>query len=113
RQGAIVSDAGGKKIKLWDGIIEHDEPAPDARTQAVKAAIEVRLVEFDHHKEVLLNILRDAYNHSPKSKPFDERKSWRYLTSVASIYHHQKIVKQETMPVADREARLRELAKAL
>ena len=98
-----MSDAGGKKIKLWDGIIEHDEPAPDARKQAVKAAIEVRLVEFDHHKEVLLNILRDAYNHSPKSKPFDERKSWRCLTSVASMYHHQKIVKQETMPVADRE----------
>src|ERR1022692_325054 len=44
----IGTGGGGKKIKLWDGIIEHDEPAPDARTQAVKAAIEVRLVEFDH-----------------------------------------------------------------
>ena len=62
-----MSDAVGKKIKLWDGIIEYDEPVPDARTEAVRAAIEARLVEFDHHKEPLLNILRDAHNHSPKS----------------------------------------------
>jgi hypothetical protein len=99
---------------------EEKEPVPDARheqslrrTDAVKAAIKVRLVEFDHHKEALLTILRDAHSHGPKSEPFDADKSWSHLTGLASVCYWQARVKQETMPVADREARLRELAKAL
>jgi hypothetical protein len=108
-----MSDAGGKKIKLWDGIIEYDEPVPDPKTEAVKAAIEARLVEFDHHKGALLTILRDVHNQSAKSEPFDEHKSWFRLTSLASTYYWKARVKQEVMPVADREARLRELEKAL
>lgn len=90
-----------------------EEPVPDGRTDAVKAAIEAGLVEFDHHKEALLTLLRDAHNHSPKSEPLDEHKSWFQLTSLASTYYWQARVKQMTMPVADREARLRELANAL
>jgi hypothetical protein len=108
-----MSDAMGKKIKLWDGIIEYGDPVPDTRTKAVRADIEARLVEFDHHKEPLLNILRDAHNHSPKSEPFNEDKWWFHLGSLARIYSWQARVKQETMPVAEREARLRALAKAL
>jgi hypothetical protein len=83
------------------------------KTEAVRAAIEARFVEFDHHKEALLSILRDAHNHSPKSEPFNDDKWWFHLTSLARIYSWQARVKQERMPVADREARLHELAKAL
>lgn len=99
---------------------EKKEPVPDARheqsfrrTEAVKADIKVRLLEFDQHKEVLLNILRDAHNHGHKSEPFNENRWWHYLTSLAHTHYWQARVKQETMPAADREARLRELAKAL
>ena len=97
---------------------EKKEPVPDARheqslrrAKAVKAAIEARLLEFDQHKGLLLNILRDAHNH--KSEPFNEDKWWHHLTSLAHTHYWQTRVKQETMPAADREARLRELAKAL
>jgi hypothetical protein len=107
-----MSDDVGKKIKHWDGIIEYGDPAPDARTEAVRAAIEARLVEFDHHKGPLLNILRDAHNNSPKSEPFNDDKWWLQLTILGNLYSGQAIGKKETMPVADREARLRELAKA-
>jgi hypothetical protein len=69
------------------------------------------LLEFDQHKRLLLNILRDAHNH--KSEPFDEDKWWHHLTSLAHTHYWQTRVKQETMPAADREARLREFAKAL
>ena len=99
---------------------EKKEPVPDARheqslrrTEAVKAAIEARLLEFDQHKGLLLNILRDAHHRSHKSEPFNEDKWWHYLTSLAHTHYWQARVKQETMPAADREARLRELAKAL
>jgi hypothetical protein len=83
------------------------------RTEAVRAAIEAHLVEFDHHKGALLNMLRDAHCHSHKSEPFNEDK-WRfYLTNVAGIFFWQARAKQEMMPIADREARLRQLAKHL
>jgi hypothetical protein len=101
------------KIKLWDGIIEYDKSVPDAKTQAVKAAMEAGLVEFDQHKKALLNILHDAHDHGPKSEPFDEDQSWSHLTGLARINYWQARVKQERVPVADRVARLRELAKAL
>ena len=29
-----MSDAGGKKIKLWGGIVEFNEPVPDPKTEA-------------------------------------------------------------------------------
>ena len=58
---------------------EEKEPVSDARHEQslrrVYAAIEAGLVEFNHHKEALLNILRDAYDRGPKSEPFDENKS--------------------------------------
>jgi hypothetical protein len=96
---------------------EEKEPVPDARHEQslrrVNAAIEAGLVEFDRHKKELLTILRDAYDRGLKPEPFDEDKTWSHLTSLARIHYWQARVKQETMPVADREARLRELAKAL
>jgi hypothetical protein len=120
-----MSDAGSKKIKrskkakpskkvkLWGGIVGYDEPAPDARTEAVKAATEAGLVRFDHHKERLLTILRDRHDRVRKSEPFDETKSWSGLTSLARSFFWQARVNQETMPAADRKVRLRTLATAL
>ena len=54
-----MSDAGGKKIKIWDGIVEYDEPVPDTRAEVVKAAIGTSLTAFEKHKEALLGMLRD------------------------------------------------------
>jgi hypothetical protein len=92
-----------------------EEKSPDAKTEAFKAAIEADLVEFDRRKEALLASLRAAHKDGPKSEPFNEDKWSYYLTDFARIFFWQARVKQETMPVADRdrEARLRELAKAL
>jgi hypothetical protein len=101
------------KIKLWGGIIEYDKSVSDAKTLAVKAAMEAGLVEFDQHKKALLNILHDAHDHGAKSAPFDEDQSWSHLIGLAGIHYRQARVKQERRPVADRDARLRELAKAL
>jgi hypothetical protein len=114
-----VSDTGSKKIKhrksvtLWGGILKFDEPAPSASTERVLAAIDASLERFEEHKTALINILRVAHKPGPKSKPFDERKTWRSLTSCAHTYHWEAIVKQTTMPVADRVSRLGNLAKAL
>jgi hypothetical protein len=54
----------------------------------------VRPLEFDHHKEALLTMLRDAYDRGPKSEPFDEPKSWIHLTGLARIYCWQARVKK-------------------
>jgi hypothetical protein len=108
-----MSEAGGNKIKLWDGIIEYDESVSDAKTQAVKAAMDAGLADFDRHKRALLNILHDAHDRGPKSEPFNEDQTWFDLTSLARIHYWQARVKHETMPIADRKARLRELANAL
>ena len=114
-----MSDTGSKKIKrsksvtLWDGILKFDKPAPSAVTERVLAAIDAGLLKFEEHKTALITILRVAHKHGPKSKPFDERKTWRSLTNCAQTYHWEAIVKQETMPVADRVTRLGTLAKAL
>ena len=107
-----MSDAGGKKIKLWDGIIEYDQPVPDPKTEAVKAAIEVGLTAFDRHQEALLTILRNDYERGPRAEPFDADRSWRGLTSLAGAYFWRATVKQEVMPAAELVGRLRELEKA-
>ena len=100
-------------VKLWDGIISYDELVSSARTQAVRAAIDAGLLKFEHHKEVLLTILRDAHNDGPKSECFDEGRTWFHLTNLADTYHWETRVKQETMPSGDRAKRLLILAKAL
>jgi hypothetical protein len=47
------------------------------------------------------------------TEPFDTDKSWRSLTRVAEFYFWRVVMKEETMPVADRVKRLRQLAKVL
>jgi hypothetical protein len=106
-----MSDAGSK-VKLWDGIIEYEEAVPDARTKAVRDAIEAGLTKFETHKEALLANLHDAYQHGQRSEPFDAGRSWRRLTSLAGTYFWEARIKKDVMPDADR-TRLRNLAKAL
>jgi len=108
-----MSDAGNKKIKLWDGIIEYDEPIPDAEMEEFKAAIDAGLAAFEQHKISLLEHLQKVYERGPKSKPFDAEKSRQGLTSLAWIYFWRAKVKQETVPAAHRVERLRDLARTL
>jgi hypothetical protein len=107
-----MSNAGGKKIKLSDGTIEREAPVPDPKTEAVKEAIEVGLTAFDRHKEALLTILRNDYEHGPQAEPFDADRSWHDLTFLARAYFWKATVKREVMPAAELVARLRELEKA-
>jgi hypothetical protein len=108
-----MSDGEGKKVTLWDGIVEYYEPVLSARTEAVRGAIDAGLLKFEPHKDVLLTILRDAHNDSPKSECFDESRTWSHLTNLAGTYHWEARVKQETMPSGDRAKRLLILATAL
>src|SRR5438552_1556817 len=96
-----------------DGIIKYDEPTPSAQVKRIYSAIDVGLGRFEQHKTALITILSVAHNHGSKSKPFDKLKTWRSLTTCAQTYHWEAIVKQETMPIADRVTRLGALAKAL
>jgi hypothetical protein len=104
-----------KMVTILDGLIKYEEQVPDLRTKAVTEAIEAGLTKFETHKEALLANLHDAYQHGPKSEPFDADKSWRDLTHLAGTYFWEASVKQKqvAMPAADRRKRLRELAKAL
>lgn len=105
-----MSDAGSKKIKPWDGLEVH-ELAPNSRTDAVKAAIEVGLAAFDRQQETLLTILRNEHERGPQAEPFDANRSWRGLTSLAGTYLWEGRAKKELMPAAEQVARLRELGK--
>jgi hypothetical protein len=105
-----MSDAGGKKIKLWDGL-EVYETVPDGRTDAVKARIEVDLTAFDRYQEALLTILRNDCERGPRAEPFDANRSWRGLTSLAGTYLWGGMAKKELMPAAEQVTRLHELKK--
>jgi hypothetical protein len=106
-----MSDAGNKK--LWDRIIEYDEPLPDAEMEELKAEIDAGLAAFEQHKISLLEHLQNVYQLGPKSEPFDAEKSWRGLTSLAGLYFWRARLKQDTVPAAHRVERLRDLARTL
>jgi hypothetical protein len=108
-----MSDAERKKMKLWGGLIECDEPVPDARTEADKATIEAGLAGFKEHKEGLLEILRNVRGRGPKPKPFDADKAWGNLTRLAWIYFWFGRRKAEVVSAAQQRERLRDLAKVL
>jgi hypothetical protein len=105
-----MSDAGGKKIKPWDGL-EVYEAASNGRTDAVKARIEVSLTAFDRHQEALLTILHNDYERGPRTESFDANRSWRGLISLASTYLWEGGGTKKLMPAAKQVARLRELEK--
>jgi hypothetical protein len=113
-----------KTVTIWDGAITHERPEYDAETKALLVAIETGLAEFGRHKDALLAILRDGYEHGlksalvdaggAKSMPFDEDSAWRlHLEGLAHQYFHREWVKQEVTKPADRQAQLREIAKVL
>lgn len=68
---------------------------------------------LEPHKEIILGLLRNAYESGPESKPFDEKRLWDSLTDLAEWYFYEKIAKQSAIPAADRVARLHKMAKAL
>jgi hypothetical protein len=106
-----MSDAGNKK--LWDRIIEYDEPLPDAEMEELKAEIDAGLAAFEQHKISLLEHLQNVYQRGPKSEPFDAEKSWRGLTFLAGLYFWRARLKQEAVLAAHRVERLRDLARTL
>jgi hypothetical protein len=85
-----------------------EEPAHDARAEAIEAAIEARLTAFDQHRNELHAILRKVCERRPKTKSFDKNKSWRHLRFMAGVYlREQASVKQKQIEL------LRELGNAL
>lgn len=104
-----------KTVTIWDGILD-DEPTPDAKTKAIKAAVELNLHKFEQHKEALLDHLRSASRMvrlpgvaRPIKKPFNEEQARHRLTRLAQGY----FLRQVTTPAAERAAGLRKLAEAL
>jgi hypothetical protein len=94
--------------KLGAGI---EEPAPDARAEAIEPAIGARLTEFDNHRDDLLDLLQER-----KTKTFDPDQSWRHLRFMAERYLRDEArVEQKRMGVsaADRVKLLLELENAL
>jgi hypothetical protein len=86
--------------------------------------IETGSAKFGRHKEALLAILRDEYKRGLKSAPVDadgaepmpfdtDRAAWHSLESLAYQYFHRERVKQKAAKPADRQARLRDIAKVL
>jgi hypothetical protein len=80
-------------------------------TKAAQAPIAAKLASFAQHKTVLLDNLYQAYERGLKSEPFDPDSSWRKLSRIAEEYFWDTVMKDETMPTADRSKRLRQLAK--
>jgi hypothetical protein len=98
--------------KLGAGI---EESAPDARAEAIEAAIEAGETAFDRHKDDLLDHLQKVCNRTPK-KSFDPDESWKSLRLMAWIYfRNEATVAQDrkAVPAADRVKLLRELGNAL
>ena len=94
-----VDESGEPSI--WGGILD-EKPAA-----AVIKKIEAGLAAFDRHKNILLDHL--SKKRTLRAKPFDAGECWRRLRLYAAIYFLHKA----TPPAADREAKLRKLAKAL
>jgi hypothetical protein len=74
-----------------------------------QAPITTQLAAFDGHKEALVDKLLGAYERGPKFEPFDSNKSWRDLTSIATLYFWNDRMKPETIPAGARVKRLRYL----
>jgi hypothetical protein len=108
-----MSKAHGKMVELWDGIIQYYEEPVDAKTEVFEAAIDAGLTAFETHKENLLAVLRNAYEHGPKSEPFDADKAWRRLTFLAGTYVWEARIKPEIIPPTKRRKRLRAFERAM
>jgi hypothetical protein len=97
-------------------VTEADTQAPSASEKAVEAKIAARKANFERHKKKLLKLLRELYERSPKTKPFDENNAWRDLKVLAHVYlRNEAEVSQEQamMPAGDRVELLLQLGNAL
>lgn len=104
-----------KRVYLWGGPIEYEEPAPGSKIAVIKTGIEARLAAFDGHKAELLKLLHDVYKRGPQSNGFDQDKVWSDVRFRAWQLFLQKGAKREqlTMSPANRRKQLRKLADAL
>jgi hypothetical protein len=87
------------------------EPIPFVTNS--QAPIARKLAAFNKHKSNLLQKLQNGHKRRPQSASFDPVKSWKDLTNLAQQYFWGEIMKQNTMPTADRIERLRQLSRAL
>jgi hypothetical protein len=93
-----------------------EEPAHDARAEAIEAAIEARLSAFDRLRDDLLDILQKVCERRSNTKSFDKSKSWRSLRFMAWVYLKEEArveQKQMMVPAADRVEQLLQLGNVL
>ncbi len=89
------------------------EPIPIVSKKEARAPIAAKLAAFNKHKSNLLKKLQNGHKRRPTSASFDPVKSWQDLTNCAQLYFWGEVMKQKTMPTADRIKRLRQLSRAL
>jgi len=89
------------------------EPIPIVTKKVSQAPIARKLAAFNKHKSNLLKKLQNGHKRRSPSASFDPVKSWQDLTQLARLYFRGEVMKQNTMPTADRIKRLRQLSKAL
>ena len=99
---------------------EEKGPAPDARheqsfrrTEQSRQPLRWAWWSSTTTRKCCLTFCAMRTTTAPSPSPLMNTNRGVVSPVVARMYYRQTIVKQETMPVADREARLRELAKAL
>ena len=104
-----MSETRRKKVNFWDGSVEHEEEVASPITQAIDAGVDA----FKTYKERFVAVLRDAWEHGPKSEPLDVDSAWWRLTSLAREYFRRKTLKRKAVPTAERSVRLGKIAKVL
>lgn len=108
-----MNERGRKRSQPGDRKNKDGDVASDAAVAEVVKATEAGLAGFEQHKKGLLDELSNAYERGPKSKSFDAEKAWRSLTSLAQLLVVREPVKKGALKAADRQATLRQMAKAL
>src|SRR5215475_8066032 len=102
-----MSETGRKKVNFWDGSVEGEKPDPI--TQAIDAGVDA----FKTYKERFVAVLRDAWEHGPKSEPLDVDSAWWRLIGLAREYFQRKTLRRKAVPTAERSERLGKIAKVL
>jgi hypothetical protein len=93
-----------------------EEPAPDPRAEAIKAAIEAPLTAFDRHRDDLLAMLQEVCERKPKVNFFNPDEAWRDLRFIAWDFFQRERSREEQnmeVPAAGRLKRLLQLGNAL
>ena len=104
-----MSETGRKKVRLWDGVIEHEEEIAGPKARAINAGVDA----FETHKASFLAIFRKEWERGPKADPLDVDRAWRRLTSLALEYFRRETLKKETVAAADRIDRLAKIKEVL